>query len=276
MVLDFRPLPMPLYRLLVEDVEHVKIEGVVIRQNETVDVWFRRINGSLVLSGEISCPECTSYKSKNDQETREVSVDQATGSKPIGKAKDEFKPKVNLRVIDAGNITFSSFGSGIGFPSNVFIKLRNAESVVIKDSFFNELPSNGLEIFNVDNVTIYHSEFYNGSSDSIVVNGGVKTVHVKDCLMDKQWLLPLDRNATDVFFRCTTSPMEFLTIAGAHYMEKEDPECISTISKWIGTRQTGVESTGAVVLAVISSMILLIAVGSLFVLHRSGRLDRYI
>merc|ERR1712186_177558 len=113
-----------------------------------------------------------------------------------------------------------------GNQPNIRIQMRNAESVLIKDSYFNDLPSNGLEIFNVNNVTIFHTEFYNGTSDSIVVNGGVKNVHVKDCLMDKHAILPLDHNSTE----------------------------------WIGPNPAGVESTGAVVLAFISALLLLIAI----------------
>ena len=93
-------------------------------------------------------------------------------------------------------------------------------------------------------------------------------------LMDKHLILPLDQNSTDVYFRCTTSPDEFTSNSGTNYLQ-DDPECVSNLSKWIGPNTAGVESTGAVVLALISALLLIIAIGFLFVLHRTGRLDQY-
>ena len=249
------------------------IHDLIIRQNETLDISFKRINTSLTITGQMVCPDCSSAIDTKDSNRFVNQLNSGTGKTNPKEA--DAKPKVMIQIIGAGNISFDSFVSGMGYRSNVRFQMRNANSVEVKDSYFNDLPLNGLEIFNVQNVTIFHSEFYNGSTDSIVMNGGVKNVHVKDCLMDKYLLNILDRNSTDVYFRCTTSPDSFL-LDGTNEDLKDDPECVSTLSKWIGPKPTsGVESTGAIVLALISALLLIIAIGFLFVMHRTGRLDQY-
>jgi hypothetical protein len=248
-----------------------------VRQNDTLDISFRRIRTSLTITGEMICPECSpkQIKSNSSFKNQPHSTRSKTNFKKSLKTSTDLEhPKVNIQIFQAGNITFDSFVSEMKDQSDIRIKMRDAEAVIIKDSYFNNLPSNGLEIFNIDNVTIFHSEFYNGSTDSIVVNGGVKNVHVKDCLMDEHLILPLDQNSTDVYFRCTTSPDEITSNSGANYLQA-DPECVSNLSKWIGPNPAGVESTGAVVLALISAILLIMAIGFLFVLHRTGRLDQY-
>jgi len=259
--LDFRQLSLPVNKLSIEDIKSVTIHDLIIRQNETLDISLKRINQSITVTGQMVCPECL--------ETADINTNQLKHNEL------NTKPKVKIQIIDAGNISFDSFVTGMGYRSNVRVQMRNANSVEVKDSYFNDLPLNGLEIFNVQNVTIFHSEFYNGSTNSIVLNGGVKNVHVKDCLMDKHLLNILDRNSTDVYFRCTTSPDSFLSYETNEDL-KDDPECVSTLSKWIGPKPTyGVESTGAIVLALISALLLIVAIGLLFLMHRTGRLDQY-
>ena len=219
------------------------------------------------------CPDCMPTV---DSEVLSRTGEQDEINREEMRHKDvNMRPKVKIQIINAGNISIDSFISGMGYRSNVRLQMRNADSVEVKDSYFNDLPLNGLEIFNVQNVTIFHSEFYNSSANSIVLNGGVKNVHVKDCLMDKHLLNILDRNSTDVYFRCTTSPDSFLSDETNEDL-KDDPECVSTLSKWIGPKPSfGVESTGAIVLALISALLLIVAIGLLFIMHRTGRLDQY-
>ena len=275
--LDFRQLPSSVHRITIADVENLKIHDLIIRQSETIDISFRRIHKSLTVTGEMTCPDCSPQEITNKQiiKSKLQSIGSQLDSTGDIQTKNQLKPKIKFQILKAGNVTFDNFVTGMGYRSNVRIQMRDAESVTIQDSYFNDLPSNGMEIFNVDNVTIFHSEFYNGSKNSIVVNGGVKNVHVKDCLMDRRLILPLDQNSTDIYFRCTTSPNTFIADAGSNYL-KDEPECVSKLSKWIGPNPAGVESTGAVVLAIVSALLLVIAIGFLFVLHRTGRLDQYI
>ena len=272
--LDFRQAPSSLSKLFIEDIPNVKVDDLILRPNETIHVSFRRINSSLTVAGKMICPGCSTpdMQVANELQTQIKSSGDELGAPNAKGSQLQYNPKVKVEILEAGNVSFDNFVSGMGNQPNIRIQMRNAESVLIKDSYFNDLPSNGLEIFNVDNVTIFHSEFYNGSFNSIVVNGGVKNVHVNDCLMDKHLILPLNTNSTDIFFRCTTSPDTFLSQSG----EENDPECVSNLSRWIGSRPNGVESTGAVVLALISAILLIFAVGFLFVLHRTGRLDQYV
>jgi len=271
--LDFRQLSLPVNKLSIEDIKSVTIHDLIIRQNETLDISLRRINQSLTITGQMVCPDC--MPTTDTSESMRI-IDLVKSSAKI-MTLDELvvKPKVKIQIMKAGNISFDTFVSGMGYRSNVRVQMRDANSLEVKDSYFNDLPLNGLEIFNVQNVTIFHSEFYNGSTNSIVLNGGVKNVHVKDCLMDKHLLNVLDRNSTDVYFRCTTSPDSFLSDETNEDL-KDDPECVSTLSKWIGPKPSyGVESTGAIVLALISALLLIVAIGMLFVMHRTGRLDQY-
>jgi len=275
--LDFRQLSFPLNQLSIEDIDSVKLNDLIVRQNDTLNISFTRITTSLVITGEMVCPECSpkenkdmsSFQNQPHLTTSKLNFENPTNSHTLLKY-----PKVNIQILQTGNVSFENFVSEMGDRSDTRIKLRDAESVIIKDSYFNNLPSNGFEIFNVPNVTIFHSEFYHGSTNSIVLNGGVRNVHVKDCLMDKRLILPLDQNSTDIYFRCTTSPDAFTSNSGTIYLQ-EDPECVSNLSKWIGSNPAGVEATGAVVLALISALLLIIAIGFLFLLHRTGRLDQY-
>ena len=264
---------MPVNKLSIEDIKSVTIHDLIIRQNETLDISLKRINQSLTIPGQMVCPDC--MPTTDTSESMRI-IDLVKSSAKI-MTLDELvvKPKVKIQIMKAGNISFDTFVSGMGYRSNVRVQMRDANSLEVKDSYFNDLPLNGLEIFNVQNVTIFHSEFYNGSTNSIVLNGGVKNVHVKDCLMDKHLLNVLDRNSTDVYFRCTTSPDSFLSDETNEDL-RDDPECVSTLSKWIGPKPSyGVESTGAIVLALISALLLIVAIGMLFVMHRTGRLDQY-
>jgi len=271
--LDFRQLSLPIDKLSIEDIKSVTIHDLIIRQNETLDISLKRINQSITVTGQMVCPDC--LETANIVEPSPILKLLKSNTNKLKQNEWNTKPKVKIQIIDAGNISFDSFVTGMGYRSNVRVQMRNANSVEVKDSYFNDLPLNGLEIFNVQNVTIFHSEFYNGSTNSIVLNGGVKNVHVKDCLMDKHLLNILDRNSTDVYFRCTTSPDSFLSYETNEDL-KDDPECVSTLSKWIGPKPTyGVESTGAIVLALISALLLIVAIGLLFLMHRTGRLDQY-
>ena len=73
---------------------------------------------------------------------------------------------------------------------------------------------------------------------------------------------------TNVTLTCTASPSR---------QEDLDPDCAGSIGRNANRLfEAGVESTGAIVIAVVSGLLLLTAVGALFFLHRHGKLDHYL
>jgi tetrahydromethanopterin S-methyltransferase subunit F len=72
-----------------------------------------------------------------------------------------------------------------------------------------------------------------------------------------------------VTLTCTTSPTQ---------TDDLDPKCSGSLLGRHLNRilKSGVESTGAIVIAVVSGILLLAAVGFLFFLHRQGKLEQYL
>ena len=70
---------------------------------------------------------------------------------------------------------------------------------------------------------------------------------------------------TNVTLKCSASPIR---------QEDLDPSCAGTVGRHVV--EAGVESTGAIVIAVVSGLLLLTAVGALVFLHRHGKLDHYL
>ncbi len=146
----------------------------------------------------------------------------------------------------------------------------------IVDSYFKSVPRNGLEVFNVggDGVVVEHSEFHNASSGSVLLNG-VRTVRVRDSLLDRAAVDVLSDGAV-VEWRCSVSPL----VSPADVLT---PEELANCTLPAGKRNLfgvgvggGVESGGAIVLAVVSASLFIVALAVLAVLHRTGKLEQYL
>ena len=81
-------------------------------------------------------------------------------------------------------------------------------------------------------------------------------------------------NLTAISWRCTISPL----MSASDVLSPEDQILCSTAGRRhpFFSRGSGFESGGAIVLAVVSSVILLAAVSVLAVMHRMGKLDQYL
>ena len=140
---------------------HVHINNIFI--NSTVELWFKN-NQNLTFNGELNCNEC---KNRTLNFTN---------------AEHHQRPQVNLRIIDNENAKFDNFmqDSSVDFT----LKTRNLQTFQTQDSYFTHFSKSSMELFNVKNVTLYHSEFHGCSEKFLVVNSGVRHVNIKDCLMD--------------------------------------------------------------------------------------------
>ena len=89
--------------------------------------------------------------------------------------------------------------------------------------------------------------------------------------MSKRALLLRSPERSSVQFQCTASPDHFEFDLQAML---ESAECASTVSKWSLDAET--ECTGAITLAVVSAAILMLVIGVLLYMDRTGRLDNYL
>ena len=145
--LDLRPLERPFYRLRVEDVEdNVKVEGVTLLAGDVVDLWFRNVNGTLRISGDVTCDDCDG----NNNLT---------------------KPRLMVHIVDVGSVELDNLM--VGGDVEAKIKVRNvAGALRVRDSYFKSLPRDGLEVFNVaGGVEVRHSEFHDTTEGSVLLNG---------------------------------------------------------------------------------------------------------
>ena len=150
--MDLRLLQRPFYRMRVEDVENVRVDGVTLLAGDTVDVWFRNVNGTLRISGDIACDNCNDGNSTS-------------------------RPKLMVHIVDVGSVELDNLM--VGGDVAVKIKVRNvAGTMQVRDSYFKSLPRDGLEVFNVaEGVSVRHSEFHDTTAGSALFNG-----------VDKGWM----------------------------------------------------------------------------------------
>jgi hypothetical protein len=267
--LDLRSLPQPFYRLKLENIRHVIINGIIVRPNDTVDFWFNNIAVNLTFKGEIECPQCP--KGHQSEKVQILHEGKLVTSPHV--AVTSSVPQLRLNVLKSGDLKFDNFVK----KSNVdlSLKIRDVKSVTFLDSYFSDLMTSSVEIFNVDDVTVMHSEFHQCSDHFLVANTYVKNITIQDCLMEENAILTLSNDTTRVEKKCTISPI--LINTDEQFL---GPECVNTvIGRWISTQQgsnPGVESTGAITLALVSSAILMTVVLMLYTLHRQGKLDPYL
>lgn len=256
--MDLRSFQRPFYRMRVEDIQTVKVEGVTLLPNDTVDIWFRNINGSLDISGDVSCDGCA------------VKVENGT-------AFVDSRPNLMLHAVDVGALTLSNLMVGDDVAAK--IKVRNAKSLRVSDSYFKSVPRDGIEVFNVEGaVVMEHSEFHNTTAGSVLFNG-IGSLEVRDSLLDRDAVEVMNGERAEVEWHCTVSPL----VAPSEAMSpKEMANCSLPTGRTflrggeIGDGGGGAEASGAIVLAVVSATIFLVAVAVLGVLYRSGRLEKYL
>ena len=146
--LDLRPLERPFYRLRVEDVGgDVRVEGVTLLAGDAVDLWFRNVNGTLRIGGDVTCADCADG---NDNVT---------------------KPRLMVHIVDVGSVELENLM--VGGDVEAKVKVRNvAGALRVRDSYFKSLPRDGLEVFNVaGGVEVRHSEFHDTTAGSVLLNG---------------------------------------------------------------------------------------------------------
>ena len=255
MRMDLRPLDRPFYRMRVEDVENVRVDGITLLANDTVDVWFRNVNGSLRISGDVTCDDCD------------------------GGGGNATRPKLMVHIVDVGSVELDNLM--VGGDVAVKIKVRNARSMRVRDSYFKSLPRDGLEVFNVaEGVSVRHSEFHDTTAGSALFNG-VKRLDVRDSLLDREAVELLNEETAEVSWLCTLSPLQSPSEAmspeelanctlptGRSFMREGD--------RGGGGGGGGAEAGGAIALAVVSATLFIAAVAVLAVLHRSGKLEQYL
>ena len=240
---DLTELERPFYRLRIEDVTNITVQDVRMLPNDTVDIWFRNIGNTLEILGDIRCDNCTAEE-KNELE-------------------------LNIHVLDVLKVKIKKFNMLHNCDNNnTRIQLRNSDSIIIQDSYFNGLNKDSLEIFNADYVEIFHSEFHNSTNSSILINN-VSNITIRESILDKQIVELLNNATSELNWKCSNmSPLM-----------TDNEDLISCFSQDISMRSDidiGVESQGAIVLTIVSSVILLLAVGILCMMNKTGRLDQYL
>jgi len=283
-----------LTKLTFENITNLHITRMLSSPSTNINILFQNISNELRFTGDVSCSKKLAKKTaiayanniESNGDTKEEKVELVlkpsyVRSNVYNDGKLWIFPQLRIQIIDVGNVVLSNFSSGYNFGQtteevDVRIQMRDAQRLQLLDSFFNGLPPSGLEVFNVGSVRVEHSEFHNSSVGSMVFNGGVKNLTVKDSLMDKSVVMLLNPSETKVKFQCTTSPsaLFFHITAELEMTINQDPECIEAMKKWTSIAE--VETTGAVVLALVSALVLLTVLGMLFKMHKSGRLDQYI
>jgi len=152
--------------------------------------------------------------------------------------------------------------------------VRDLDALTVVDSYFGSLPSSSFEVFNVPSVYLMHSEFHYCNSGFLVANTYVKNITIVDCLLDDSALTLLSNKTTKVTKKCSISPMS------TNGLQELGPECEnSIIGRWVanhGPRNPGVETTGAITVALVCSAILMTVVLVLYSWHRQGKLDAYL
>ena len=91
------------------------------------------------ISGSIHCPNC------NDT--------------------DKNKPELKLHIIKSGAIKFDNFEKTT--QTDLTLKFRDADSLTLIDSYFEQMNSSTIEVFNIPTVYIMHSEFHHSSPNVI-------------------------------------------------------------------------------------------------------------
>ena len=242
----------------IEEVEEVIINSIIVRPNDAVDFWFTNIRQNLTLTGSLNCPQCTEHLSKSN----------ATYEKINQNVTNIRKPTLNFHAIKSGAIYINDFEKST--ETDLTLKFRNADTLTIMDSYFDNMNSSTIEVFNTPTLYLMHSEFHKSSPNIIVTNAYVKNVTISDCLLEEDAVNILAHENTKVTKKCTISPIVV--------RPKLDPECHhSMIGRWIAINgDPSVETSGAIALALVSSFILMVVIVMLYTLHRQGKLDAYL
>ena len=239
------------FRLRIEEVDEIIIDSVTLRPNDTVDFWFTNIHQNFTIKGALDCPLCDNNNATTKEEYNII------------------KPRLNLHVLKSGSMIIDNFEKYTQTDLN--LKFRDADSLTIMDSYFENMTEGTVEVFNIPSVYLMHSEFHDSSPNIIVTNAYVKNVTIVDCLLEEDAVNILANQSTKVTKKCTISPI----ITAKSVLA---PECQHTsIGRWVAINsQSEVETTGAISLALVSSFILMIVILTLYTFHRQGKLDAYL
>ncbi len=125
---DLSSLPRPFYRLRVQDVGRAALTGGLagLAPGDHVDVWFRNVNGSVVLGGPLRCNECLQRLLSGRNNGSSSSAERPPKPSQVA--------QVNFHFLDVRNVTLYNFYAGPEVRARV--KVRNADGVTITDSFF--------------------------------------------------------------------------------------------------------------------------------------------
>ncbi len=179
---------------------------------------------------------------------------------------------MTFHFLNVRNVTFSSFRAGAEVRAR--IQVRNADRVYISDSLLALADRRGaMEVANAPYVKVERSEFLRSVQGSVSLSR-VAEMEVRGSILDRE-AIDVDTsgggNGTEVRFSCSRAPGG--VIPGGE---------VGCVGIGIGAPSPqasgggGAESAGAIVLAVVSSLLLLAVVGVLFMLHRTGKLDEYL
>ena len=185
---------------------------------------------------------------------------------------------VKVHVVQSsGSVLFDNFAKMTN-EVDLNMKFRNLNSLTIIDSYFEHLEKSGMEVFNVPSVYVMHSEFHHCNPQFMIANSYVKNMTIVDCLMDEDAVHLLSNGSTKVTKLCTLSPLAMTSSSHDLIIGEECKNSI--IGRWHQERQstilTGVETTGAITLVLVSSAMLMTIVLVLYSWHRQGKLDAYL
>ena len=237
--LDLRPLARPFYRLRFEDLESITVEGITLVPEDMVDIWFRNVNASVEIHGGLTCFGCK---------------------------ENQRRPRLNLQILEVREVTFE----GVDSEGEVDLRVdvRNVDNFAVKESLFRSLEKDALEVYNLPTVTLDSSEFRNATNGSISLKK-VTNFNVTSSILERSAVT--SDNDVKMGWKCSASPMSTLEVLGEGCLQTPG----RTETRWASPPGTG-GSVGAIVLAVVSGVLLLVAVTILVFLHKSGKLDQYL
>lgn len=268
-------------RVQVENITQVRVHD--LRVASDTDLIIKKAE-SVSIEGQVELATCTTEEQTGcHNQTWQRSEYQVAGngnslSRPhLIVAKPDYDagpvgggpPILQVKAWDVANLTLDKLATSdqVDFRLGV----TGAGSVVIKDSRFNHLAPSAIQVSQTPVVTVGRSQFFNASIGCLALDGG--NITIKDSLMAKRALLLRSPDQSSVQFRCTASPdhLEY----DIQVMLESSEDCAVTVSQWT-LESAETECAGAITLAAVSAAILMLVVGILLYMDRTGRLENYL
>lgn len=139
----------------------VRIKDLVARPDDDVQIAFKNVSKGVFISGEISRPETKGIETNSGVDIKITDTSNAT---------------LEGLMVDRNDVDFR-------------IGMTSGATFSISDSYFSHLEKSSIEIFGVEQVEIFHTEFLNVTNGAIVVDADVKVVSVVDSIMEKEVLV---------------------------------------------------------------------------------------